>query len=120
MSCILNHTNVIFVRYCTKRNHVTRLSGKVHGNNRSGARGDLLFYPGGVDIQGVKLHISEHRSRTLMNNDVCCRGKGYGRGNDFVAGSDAKPYQGKVQSGSAGIHGHSMAGLYKLTELLLE
>jgi hypothetical protein len=69
------------------------------GDDQPGAVGDLRRHAIGRDHQGVAVHVGEHRCGAGQNDQVDRRYPGHGRGDDFIAGTDAQGFHGNVHPG---------------------
>src|SRR5438105_13871766 len=68
--------------------HRSRLAGKVHGNDRPGARGDGSLDSLWIQVKGVEVNVGEYRDGVGFNDGGGCRKEGIRRNNDFIFSAD--------------------------------
>ena len=94
MRCILDDFQIVGARDVEDAIHVAGVAGEVHRQDRADAlvRAALehLLDAGRVDVEGAGIDINEHRARAEIAENLGGRGEGERRGDNLVAGADAK------------------------------
>ena len=117
---VLDHDQAVSPGDRDDRVHVGRLPVEVNRHDRLGARPDRVLDESGIDIEGCRIGIDEHR-RSAGGADRQCGGdEGIGRGDHLVTGPDLERTERQLERGEAGVHADGGRGSAVLGELLLE
>src|SRR5580698_7810882 len=124
MRRVLDDLEIVPAGDCTDSIHVAGVAGEVHRHQRAhlamlAARQRLLDF-GWIDIESIRLDIDEYRTRPQVTHDLCGRGKGEGRRDDFIAGADAQREQSEMERAGAMSHRERIASANVSGEFLLE
>jgi hypothetical protein len=83
------------------RAHVTGATAEMHRQQRLGARSDGIFNAVFVDIEGLRVYVDEHRTRTGMKHHVGRGGERHRRRDHLITGTHPECEQGQVEGGRA-------------------
>ncbi len=85
-------------------------AGHVDHDDGAGARGDLLFDGGGVDLEGLGIDVGKDGDGMEAEDGVDGGDEGIGRDDDFVAGAEVEDTEGGKEGGGAVGDGEAMGG----------
>ena len=98
----------------------TGKAGKIDRDDGLGARRDGSFDLVQVDVARDRVDVRKHRRCADFKDDAGCRHPGNRRGDDFVAGADARNAQGDFHGAGAGVEGTHRAPAEIGRELFFE
>ena len=103
--CVLDQDEVVPPRDLSQVVELGRVTGVVHGDDRSGASAHRFLHECGVDVERVGLDVDHDGSGAYVLDDVHRCGEGHGCGYHFMAGSNARGHERRVKAGGAGVEG---------------
>ena len=93
MGGIFNDREPMLRGYVQDLIHVRRGTGKMNRDNGLRLAGNFFFNQVGINVQSIVIDIHKNRLGAQHGNHIDRRGKGHGRGDDFIARTDAQSQQ---------------------------
>ena len=121
---VLDDFQIVVARDLENAIHVAGVAGEVHRQNRAhapiGAALERLLDARGIDVEGARIDVDEHRPRAQVAEHLRRRGESERRGDNLVARTDAERPQRQMQRAGAMRKRERMLGAHVLGEFVLE